>query len=345
MTARAFRFQPLLLGLGAVFLAACGRGSSGPIDGSRAMDHVKAMVGLGPRPFGSEALGKTADYIGAELKKLGLEMKRHELMHETEKKLIRNLYVQIDGDDPANGPVLMIGAHYDTKLAEGHTGADAEHNMKFVGAIDGGGGPAVLLELARELKGRAQKPKCNVWLYWIDAEESLDWTWNDKRALLGSKAFCKMLSETKQLARVKAFVLIDLVGSKNHKIDKDGNSNSKLQDIFKRAGEAMGEQQRMYEYPSEADIQAAAQRGQPWGTTDDHNTFTNYGVPSVLLIDFAFRVPPQKGQRDMKDPRFDQWWHTPDDNLAAMDPAALAFFGNLVLQALPDLEKFVLERK
>lgn len=334
-------------GIAILWCASCS-GPQGPIDGQKAMAHVRAMVGFGPRPFGSEALGKTADYIGAELDKIGLKMQRHEVLHEKEKKTIRNLYVQIDGDDPANGPILMFGAHYDTKLTEGH--ADAAHNIPFVGAIDGAGGPAVLLELARELKGRAQKPKCNIWLYWIDAEESLDWTWNDERALLGSKAFCKMLSETKILPRVKAFVLIDLIGSKDYKIDRDGNSDARLQELFARAAAATGEAHRVYEFPTAAELEYYARQGLKWGTTDDHNIFSRFGVPSVLLIDFAYRVPPhlqnlKPGQPPQANPRFHAWWHTTEDNLEAMDPRALAFTGNLLVAALPELETFVLGRK
>ena len=334
------RYAPLRLALAAaaaLLTAACG-GSSGPVDGGKAYGHLQAFVGFGPRPFGSDALGKTADYIGGELQKLGVAMKRHEVVHDKEKKTIRNLYAQIDGEDPQNGPILLIGAHYDTKLAEGHT--DAKCNFPFVGAIDGGGGPAVLIEVARALKARPQPPKCNVWLYWIDAEESIDWTWNDERALLGSKAFCAMLSKEKLLSRVKAFVLIDLVGSKDWKIDRDGNSDTKLLDVFGAAAKAMGEDKRMYEFPSPADIQAYRSRGINWGTKDDHEVFKNYGVPSVLLIDFARRMPAEQ-----KDPRFEQWWHTADDDLGAVDADALAFTGNLLLKALPDLEAFVLARK
>jgi Zn-dependent M28 family amino/carboxypeptidase len=334
------RYAPLRLALAAaaaLLTAACG-GSSGPVDGGKAYGHLQAFVGFGPRPFGSDALGRTADYIGGELQKLGVAMKRHEVVHDKEKKTIRNLYAQIDGEDPQNGPILLIGAHYDTKLAEGHT--DAKCNFPFVGAIDGGGGPAVLIEVARALKARPQPPKCNVWLYWIDAEESIDWTWNDERALLGSKAFCAMLSKEKLLSRVKAFVLIDLVGSKDWKVDRDGNSDTKLLDVFGAAAKAMGEDKRMYEFPSPADIQAYRSRGINWGTKDDHEVFKNYGVPSVLLIDFARRMPAEP-----KDPRFEQWWHTADDDLGAVDADALAFTGNLLLKALPDLEAFVLARK
>jgi glutaminyl-peptide cyclotransferase len=332
----------------AALLAACGGGSSGPIDGDRAMAHVRAMVGFGPRPFGSDALAKTADYIVAAGEKAGVKVERHELVHEKEKKTIRNLFAKIDGEDPANGPILMFGAHYDTKLASGHTGNDAQHNMTFVGAIDGGGGPAVLLELARELKSRP-KPKCNIWLYWIDAEESINWEWNTERALLGSQEFCKMLSATKQLARVKAFVLIDLIGSKDFKIDRDGRSDSRLIDVFDRAAKAMGEAERVGRFPTQLEIDQikayARQQGkkEEWGITDDHNTFTRFGVPSVLLIDFERRIPGRPQENPKTD--FHQWWHTAEDDLDAMDPDALAFTGNLLLQALPELETFVLGRK
>lgn len=343
---RSATFASSLLVSSLLLLPACG-GPKGPIDGARAYAHVEKMVGFGPRPYGSEALGKTADYLAAEVQKMGLEMKRHEVMHDKEKKLIRNLWCQIDGEDPQNGPILMIGGHYDTKLAEGHT--DADHNFPFVGAIDGGGAPAVLLELARVLKERPQKPKPNIWLYWIDAEESLDWVWNNDRALLGSKAFCKMLADTKVLPRVKAFVLLDLIGSKDYKIDFDGNSDGKLQEIFKRAGTAIGESKRMYEFPTQDERRFYEQKKLPWGTTDDHMTFRDYGVPAVLLIDFFRRIPPQKNARPQDqqptDPRFVPWWHTPDDNLSQVDPDALAFAGNLVLGALPELEAFVLGKK
>jgi Zn-dependent M28 family amino/carboxypeptidase len=342
---QARRRSPLLLA--PLLLVACG-GPAGPVDGGAAYSHLEKLVGFGPRPFGSDALGQTADHIVAELQKLGLEPKRQQVLHEKEKKTIRNVHVQIDGDDPQNGPVLVIGSHYDTKLTDGHS--DAAHNFRFVGAIDGGGGPAVLLELARVLKERQPKPKVNVWLYWIDAEESIDWTWNDERALLGSKAFCKWLSESKQLARVKAFVLLDLIGDKNFKIDYDGNSDGKLQEIFERAGKDIGESARMYEFPTPQERAHYQRQGVRWGITDDHQTFAAFGVPSVLLIDFQYRIPPhlqglQPGQTPVTHPDYDQWWHTPDDDLPQVSAAALAFAGNLVMAALPELQDFCLKRK
>lgn len=320
----------------AMAMASCG--SSGPIDGNAAMRHVEAMLEISPRPFGSDNLAKAADYICAEVTKIGLKPERQEEFNTKEKKTIRNLYCQIDGEDPVNGPILMIAAHYDTKLTAGHD--DAAHNFPFVGAIDGTGAPAVLIELARAIKSREAKPKCNVWLYWIDAEESIDWTWNNDRALLGSDAFTKWMSKNGTMKRLKAFILLDLVGSKNMKFDRDGNSIGALLDIFGKAANAMGEGNRMYEFPTEAELQQARQQNIKWGTTDDHLKFKDYGVPTALLIDFSQRIPGQP----IND-RYQQWWHTPDDNREAMDANSLAFAGNLVMKSFSDLEAFVTKKK
>ena len=332
----------------ALSLSCCG-GPSGPISGSAAMAHVDAILEFGPRPFGSDNLSKAADYICAEIDKLGLKSMRHEELDKKEKKTIRNLYCQIDGEDPENGPILMIAAHYDTKLADGHD--EAAHNFPFVGAIDGTRAPAVLLELARALKDLKEKPKSNIWLYWIDAEESIDWTWNDDRALIGSEAFAKWMSKSGTLKRLKAFVLLDLVGSKNMKFDKEGYSSKKLLDIFGEAAKAMGESSRMYQFPTEAELAYFRESGIAWGTKDDHHNFgKKRGIPSVCLIDFARRVPPhlqglQAGQQPQIDNRYEQWWHTADDNRDAMDSDSLAFAGNLVMQALPALDAFATAKR
>lgn len=300
------------------------------------MAHVRHFVEqIGPRPFGSPGLEQAARYIEDQLRQLGLQPKRHEVLEERERKMIRNLYVQIDGEDPVNGPILMLGAHYDTKLTEGHS--DPDHNFRFVGAIDGGGAPAVLIELARAIATRQPRPRPNVWLYWIDAEESIDFHWKDDRALLGSKAFLKWLDQQQILPRVKAFVLLDLIGDKDYKIDRDNLSNEKLQQVFEKAAARLGVADRVYKYRS--------------GATDDHIVFRDYGVPAVLLIDFEFRRPyhlrdnDDPARRHPDDQRYTKWWHTPEDSLDKVSPTSLAFAGNLVMAAFDDLEAFVMARK
>ena len=120
-------------------------------------------------------------------------------------------------------------------------------------------------------------------------------------------------------ARVKAFILLDLIGSKNQKIDKDFASNTTLCRIFKQAATNMGEEKRMYEFESTM--------------TDDHIPFKKRGIRVIDLIDFHSRAPGEP-----KDPRYAQWWHTAEDDLPAMDPASLDFVHDLIVSAIPILE-------
>jgi len=321
-------------------LGACGSRETTPFDGERAMAHVMAMQEFGPRPAGSPALAKTADYIRKELTDLGLAPQTQRWREEEHALDLQNVWVQIDGTDPKDGPIIVIGAHYDTKNCQGHP--DPEHNFRFMGAIDGTGGPAVLLELARILKDRKQLlPKDqparnlpNIWLVWFDAEENLEFEWTDEsKALFGSRHFVSTMAADKERfpqglnKRMKAMILIDLVGAKNPKIDKDTSSESELLEIFADAGRRMGESARMFQTSS--------------SITDDHKAFRNYGVPSINLIDFHFRIPQERarpGEKAATDSRYEAWWHTERDTPDKMSPFGLKFFGDLVLLGLPAVE-------
>ena len=71
------RLVPLILvatvaAVAAVFLATSGdKGKLGPFSGERAYAHVAALVGLGPRHPGSEAIGRARGYISGQLREAG----------------------------------------------------------------------------------------------------------------------------------------------------------------------------------------------------------------------------------------------------------------------------------
>jgi glutaminyl-peptide cyclotransferase len=58
---------------------------------------------------------------------------------------------------------------------------------------------------------------------------------------------------------------------------------------------------------------------------DDHAPFLRAGVPSALLIDFDF--PP---------------WHTAGDTLDKVSPQSLQIVGDVLLDALPSIERWLL---
>ncbi len=314
-------------------LASCGGPKeTTPFDGDRAMAHVNFLFKYGPRPAGSRALTQAADYIQKNLRELGLDPQVQRWREEEFKLELQNIWVQINGQNATEGPVLVIGAHYDTKNCAGHP--NPAHNFTFAGAIDGTGGPAVLLELARHLKDRQNLP--NIWLVWFDGEENLEFDWkDDNKALFGSRHFVKTMAADKTRfpgdlrQRMLAMVLIDLVGDKNPKIDLDVTSDPELNAIFGEAGTAMGEGARMFKYEMGAAFK------------DDHLPFAKYGVRVVDLIDFEYRIPGARSAdgHEKKNDLYQQWWHTDQDTPAMMSPFGLKFFGDLVLLGLPRIEK------
>ena len=105
------------------------------------------------------------------------------------------------------------------------------------------------------------------------------------------------------------------------------------------------------QFPGARELQWYRDNGRPWGITDDHNVFTDCGVPSVLLIDFEHRIGKQRWQEmnpNSSPPDaegYAQWWHTAEDTIDRMSADSLAFAGNLVCAALPDLQAFVLKKR
>jgi Zn-dependent M28 family amino/carboxypeptidase len=319
-------------------VAGCGAESyPGPVDGHRALHHCQKIVEFGPRPAGGKNLTAVAAYIQQQLRDLELKPQQEQWQEtlrwrgQEHQVAFQNLWVEIPGKAGAEPrPIVVVGAHYDSKLCEGH--AVAEQNFHFVGAIDSAGACGLLLELARHLKARNEAP-VDYWLVWFDGEESLDFDWNKELSLFGSKRFVKTMGADRQRfpkglsARMRAMVLFDLVGSKNPKIDRDTASDDKLIKIFEKAAATLGVKHRVFQYES--------------SFTDDHLPFLNCGIPSIDLIDLTHRVPAhlQKG-KPVVHPDYETWWHSKDDTLDKMSPDSLTFAGNLFWTALPEVEAF-----
>src|SRR6185295_5198900 len=101
-------------------------------DSSRAWEHLRQMVAIGPRPAGSPAIEQTRKYIKDELAKIGLKAAEQAWDDETPlgKVHMVNLIVTIPG---ASKDRLAVTGHYDTKLFR---------EFRFVGASDGGSSAA-----------------------------------------------------------------------------------------------------------------------------------------------------------------------------------------------------------
>jgi glutaminyl-peptide cyclotransferase len=324
---RTFLIAIVLLAAVTQLLGGCSE-PPGPVKGELALGHARAILTHGPRPPGSIALRRVADGIEQELRRLGLQAHRDRWTDPNEKIEFENVWTEIPGKDTERGPVILLAAHYDSKICSGH--ADPAHNFDFVGAVDSAGSCGLLLELARVLKDRPDRNH-DIWIVWFDGEESIEFEWNRDapRALFGSRRFRNQLvARPERLARLKAMVLLDLIGSKNQKIDRDTLSNSDLLEIFQKAAASIGKGDRMYRWESPM--------------TDDHQPFQEVGIPVIDLIDFRFRWvgdQPRPGEPAPAPGEYEAWWHTPKDTIDQLAAESLEFVGNLVWVAWPEIEK------
>src|SRR2546422_1503161 len=190
-------------------------GKISDFDGDRAFEHVRKQVEFGPRPPGSPELEKTRAYILDQLKSYGLKITTDEFHARTpvrDRKMV-NLTAELPGE---SSDVIIVSSHYDTKYIT---------QFKFVGADDAGSSTGALLELARVMAARKEKPKLTYWFVFFDGEEAFCFDWdqchNPNPAdpknplpdnLYGSRHYVAQLIEKNVLPRVKAMILLDMIG-------------------------------------------------------------------------------------------------------------------------------------
>jgi hypothetical protein len=147
------------------------------VSGTAAEEHARRLAALGPHPWGSTLNAAAAQYVASQFRDAGLSEVR---LQPFESNGIAG--ANVIGTLRAPGPELVvIGAHHDTV-------PDAP------GAYDDGGGVGVLIETARVLAGRAQRPRTIMFASW-DGEEAFSQT---KAQTTGSRAFVKALGDQRQ---------------------------------------------------------------------------------------------------------------------------------------------------
>jgi hypothetical protein len=262
------------------------------VDAQRAMRYVRDVVGFGSRPPASRAHQRLEAYLRTHLKKDDLEEDAFTASTPAGEIPMRNFIARFPG---AKDGVIVIATHYDTNLPL----------KNFVGANDGGSGTGLLLELAHHLRG-SRREGYSVWLVWLDGEEAIR-EWSAADSLYGSRHLAGRWKKDGTLRRIKAFVLLDMVGDKDLVIDRDQNSTPWLVDLVAQAAAQLNYQSHFF------------QRGV--SIEDDHLPFKRAGVPVVDLIDFEY------GYSNV-------FHHTSDDTLDKLSPRSLEVVGNVVLETL-----------
>ncbi len=235
----------------------------GPVafDGGRAMDHLRALVGFGPRPAGSAALEESRKYIRTQLGALGITVADQAFEADTPVGKVKmvNLVASIPGTKPGR---IIIAGHYDTKLFR---------EFRFVGANDGGSSAAFLLEIARVLKPRANA--FTVELLFLDGEEAFgEWAGTDHT--YGSRYYVDAAKRAGTLSSIKALVLVDMIGDRQLNIRRESYSTPWLTDILWSTAQKLGLDNAFV--PEVLAVE------------DDHLPFLQAGVAAVDIIDLDY---------------------------------------------------------
>jgi hypothetical protein len=271
--------------------------TTGGFDGARAYKHVEQLVAIGPHSAGSEGIRRAQDYIIGQLKSFGCPVEEQDFHAPSTPAgdvAMKNIVVKIPS---ANPNIILYGSHYDTKRI-----------ANFVGADDAGSSTGVLLELARLLCAR--KNAETIWLAFFDGEEAFNPNWADPDNTYGSRQLAATLALSGDLRRLKAMILVDMVGPTNPVFKREINSTPWLTDLLWSTATRLGYGDVFVN--GRSDIE------------DDHLSFLKRDIPSVDIIDLE--VP---------------YWHTTQDTLDKVDPRTLAITGHVLIESVPELEKRV----
>lgn len=274
------------------------------IDADRAFEHVRKQVEFGPRPAGSAENARTREYIISELKSYGLNVIQDEWQAKTplgERKMV-NVTAELPGE---SSDVIMLSSHYDTKFFK---------EFRFVGANDSGSSTAALLEIARALAGQGKR-RYTYWFAFFDGEEAFCENWDDCQNpdgpdnTYGSRRYVQRLQEKKEIGRLRAMILLDMIGYKNLEIPRDDMGTTWINDEIWGTAHEIGHGAQFIEEEESVE--------------DDHVPFMKAGVECVDIIQLG-GYP---------------YWHQPEDTLDKISPQSLKVVGDVVLASLPRIEE------
>ena len=264
------------------------------INANRAFQYTKEVTAFGPRPIGSANHKKLEEYIYAHLKGDRVEDDAFTADTPEGKFPVRNIIAKFAGSKDG---IIVIAGHYDTPYYLRNTG--------FVGANDGGSSTGLLLELANQLRGKRLEGY-TIWLLFTDGEEAVrEWTNTD--SVYGTRHIADLWQKNGSLAKIKAFLLEDMIGDRDLGIDRDQNSTAWLEDLVYQAASRYGYQSHFF-VRANSDL-------------DDHIPFARKGVPVADLIDLSYGYG-------------NTFWHTPEDTMDKLSPKSLQMVGNVILETV-----------
>jgi Zn-dependent M28 family amino/carboxypeptidase len=267
------------------------------VSGARAMQYTREVTAFGSRPVGSAAHKKLQAYLREHLRNDGLEEDTFTAQTPAGPFQMTNFIAKFPGTKDG---IVVIGGHYDTNYPL----------KNYVGANDGGSSTGLPLELANVLREH-KEGRPTVWLVWFDGEEAVE-QWSATDSTYGSRHLAQKWQQQGVLPKIKAFLLLDMIGDADLDVLRDTNSTSWVEDMVGQAAGKLGYSSHFFANEN--------------GIEDDHLPFVHLGVPSADIIDMDY------GPND-------SWHHTPKDTIDKVSPKSMEIVGNVVLEVVWALGK------
>jgi glutaminyl-peptide cyclotransferase len=215
------------------------------------------------------------------------------------RQTLRNYIVRYPGKKDG---IIVLATHYETNYPL--------KDVAFVGANDGACTTALLIALGQYF--RAHPPDgYSIWLVFDDGEEAVK-EWSASDSLYGTRHLAAKWFSDGTLAKVKAFLLADMIGDKDLNILEEQQSTQWLRDLFRKAAANTGHSANVFKTQGDED--------------DDHLPFLKRGVPSLDIIDVDY------GPRTGSAP--DGYHHTVQDTIDKISPKSLQISADLFLETI-----------
>ncbi|MGA2888542.1 MAG: M28 family peptidase [Terracidiphilus sp.] len=235
-------------------------------NGAKALDYARQFVAIGPRWPTSPNHLKAEAFVRSHFQHDQLEEDTFTASTPIGPVPMRNFIVRFPGKKDG---VIVLATHYETNYPL--------RNINFVGANDGGSTTGLLMAIADQLRAQTAGGKkldgYSVWLLFDDGEEAIQ-AWSDSDSTYGTKHLAAKWQRDGTLAKIKAFILADMIGDKDLDIQQESRDADWLVALVRQAAKKFGYEKYFFKQVEEI--------------SDDHLPFVQRGVPSIDIIDLDY---------------------------------------------------------
>ena len=273
--------------------------AQGHFSGAKALDYARQFVAIGPRwPTGPGHL-KAEAFLREHFQHDQLEEDTFVANTPIGAVPMRNFIVRFPGKKDG---VIVLATHYETNYPL--------KNINFVGANDGAATTGLLMAIADQLRpmtaGGKKLDGYSVWLLFDDGEEAIQ-AWTASDSTYGTRHLAAKWGRDGTLAKIKAFILADMIGDKDLDIQHETRSADWLVALVRQAAKKFGYEKYFFK--------------QDQAIEDDHLPFVQRGVPSIDIIDMNY------GPND-------SYHHTAQDTLDKISAKSLTISGDVFLETI-----------